>query len=47
MADGLDERGGDEVGANARVVRQHALHGRVGAPQHAVEGGQDDVAGQL
>ena len=32
MADGLDERGGDGIGADAGVGRQHALHGRIGPP---------------
>jgi hypothetical protein len=44
MADSLDERGGDGVGTHAGIGLQHAPHGRMGAPQHAVEGGRNDVA---
>ena len=46
VADCLDERGGDRVRAHAGVGRQHPLHGRIGAPQHAVEGRRHDIAGQ-
>jgi hypothetical protein len=46
VADGLDERGGDRVRAQAGVGRQHPLHGQIGAPRHAIEGRRDRASRQ-